>query len=118
VKSKGLLFTAVVLFLASCSNFYQRDFVVRKIIVSNKEEVLFYDLFQTGIDNYDFIFYASFKGDTTKMVTYNLADAIYTALEIKSKIQNDTLFIEINMPVKTFDGMTYSGTKYQLRQML
>ncbi len=104
--------------VASCSFFDQHDFVESKILVSNNDEVIFYDIFQTGIDNYDFIFYSSYKNDTTKMFNYYVNDAIYTALRINTKKQNDTLFIEMNMPTEILDGKTKAGTKYRLLRKL
>ncbi len=104
--------------LTSCSAFHQYDFVESKILVSNNDEVIFYDIFQTGIDNYDFIFYSSFKNDTTKLFNYYVNDAVYTALRINTKTQNDTLFIEMNMPTEISNGKTKAGTKYQLKRKL
>lgn len=105
-------------FVTSCSTFYRHDFVERKILVTVNDEVIFYDIFQTNIDNYNFIFYSSYRKDTTKMFTYNVNDAVYTALRLNTSKQNDTLFIEMNMPTKILTGKTKAGNIYQLKPKL
>ena len=70
------------------------------------------------MDNYDIIFYSSFENDTTKMFNYYVNDAVYTATRINTKTKNDTLFIEMNMPTKTFNSKTKAGLNYQLKQKL
>ncbi|HVF97452.1 MAG TPA: hypothetical protein VM871_09035 [Flavisolibacter sp.] len=57
---------------------------------------------------------SSYQNDTAKLFNYNVDDAVDTALRLDRKIENDTLFIEINMPTDEQSGVTAGGTKYCL----
>jgi len=85
-------------------------------LITNGVETVFYDIFQTGIDNYDFAFYSAYKSDTSKLFNYKVNDAVYTSLKLERRIENDTLFIETNMPTDEQNGLTIAGTKYCLKR--
>jgi hypothetical protein len=102
--------------LSSCSGIREKEFIERKTLITNGEETVVYNVYQTGIDNYDFSFYSAYKGDTSEMFTYYLNDAVYTALRLEANIKTDTLVIETNMPTEEQRGITLAGTNYYLRQ--
>jgi hypothetical protein len=81
-------------------------------LITEKGETVFYDIFQTGFDNYEFVFSSSYNSDTSIFLNYYVNDAAYTALRLDRKIENDTLIIETNMPTEKQTGVTVAGKPY------
>ena len=116
MKPLLILYLLSILLVSSCSLIKQHAFLERKTLFKNGEEAVFYEVYQTGVDNYDVLFYSSFRGDTSKMLNYNVDDALYTALRLETRTQQDTLFIETNMPTTAQKGVTVAGTKWYLKR--
>lgn len=106
---------ALLLFLCSCSLFEQNDFIVSKVISNTEKEKVYYDVYQTGLDNYRFEFKAVNNSDTTKLFEYNLNDAIYTAMKFTIIQANDTLTIATNLPTNKVVRRTKFGTTVILK---
>jgi hypothetical protein len=100
----------LLLFSYCCSLFEQNDFVMSKIILDDTNEKIYYDVFQTGIDNYRFDFKAISNSDTTKLFDYYLNDATYTAMKLNSLKTADTLIIKVNLPTNNTIAKTTNGT--------
>jgi hypothetical protein len=94
----------------------QNDFIERKTLLKKSEETFFYDIYQTGIDNYDFIFFSGYRGDTSEVFKYSLNDATYKALKFNSHLLNDTLFIITNMPLHEHVRKSKAGTVFYFSQ--
>lgn len=105
----------LLLFLCSCSLFEQNDFIVSKVISNTAKEKVYYDVYQTGLDNYRFEFKTANNSDTTKLFEYNLNDAIYTAMRFTIAQVNDTLTISTNLPTNKVVRRTKFGTIVILR---
>lgn len=99
--------------ISSCGQFSEDKFVERTDLVELKGENFFYDIYQTGIDNYTFRFFSAKNNDTSLFYEYYLNDAVYTAAGIECKYLNDTLFIGIQTQVESLRGVTNKGTKYK-----
>jgi len=97
------------LFVASCSSFEQNDFIVSNVISNNTNEQIFYNVYQTGIDNYRFEFKSVNNSDTTKLFEYFLNDATYKAMRLRSFNTTDTLTIITNVPTLVKFGKTKMG---------
>jgi hypothetical protein len=105
----------VLLFVVSCSFFEQNDFIVSNAISKDSNEQIYYDIYQTGIDNYRFEFKAVNKSDTIKLFEYFLNDATYKAMRFKITPSNDTLTIFTNMPTDFKFSKTKIGTTVILK---
>jgi poly(3-hydroxyalkanoate) synthetase len=66
-------------------------------LLKTDKENLFYDIYQTGLDNYTITFYNSDKGDIAKLFEYYINDAVYSALRLKTKVIGDTIKVTTNM---------------------
>jgi hypothetical protein len=95
-----------LLFLSCCSYFEQNDFIITKTISNEYNEHIFYNVYQTGIDNYRFDFYAINGTDTTKLFDYYLNDAVFTAMKFSNTKNGDTLKIKTNLPAKNISAKT------------
>jgi hypothetical protein len=110
-KNLRQYFTLTALLLVvSCSFLEQNDFVVSKVISKDSSEQIYYDIYQTGIDNYRFEFKAVNNSVTIKLFDYFLNDATYKAMRFKNFISNDTLTIITNMPTDFKYSKTKMGT--------
>lgn len=98
-----------IICLGGCSLLAQNDFVVSKDISIGEEETIYYDVFQTGIDNYTFKFKSARKTDTTELFEYYLNDAVYTAMRFNIIQKKDTLLITTNLPTDRMIGKTKKG---------
>jgi len=105
----------VLLFVFSCSFFEQNDFIVSNVISKDPKEQIYYDIYQTGIDNHRFEFKAVSNSDTIKLFEYFLNDAAYKAMRFKIAPSNDTLTIITNMPTEFKFSKTKIGTTVILR---
>lgn len=101
--------------MISCSLLVQNDLIVSTIIAKNTNEQIFYDVYQTDIDNYRFEFKAINHLDTTKLFEYFLNDATYKAMRLTNFTSNDTLIIITNMPTDLKFGKTKIGTTVVLK---
>ena len=100
----------LLLSISSCSLFEQNDFIVSEIISNTTKEQVYYDVYQTGLDNYRFEFKSANNSDTTNLFEYFLNDAIYTAMRFTSVHTNDSLTITTNFPINKMVSKTKSGT--------
>jgi hypothetical protein len=75
-----------LMFLNNCYYFEQNDFIKSVTISNETNEHIFYNVYQTGIDNYRFEFLATYGTDTTKLFEYYLNDAVYTALKFSNTL--------------------------------
>ena len=96
-------------FFSGCSYFTQNDLVETVKLIEEASETIFYEVYQTDIDNYRFDFKAKYENDTIKLFEYILNDAIYTAIRLKTTIQNNQLIIKINLPTARLEGKTKRG---------
>ena len=103
------------LLVVSCSFFERNDFIVSNVISKDTSEQIFYDVYQTGIDNYTFEFKAVNNLDTLKLFEYFLNDVTYTAMRFKNIRTNDTLTIITNMPTDLKLSKTKIGTTVSLK---
>lgn len=97
-------------FISSCSQFGQNDFVVKETILNEPSEQIFYSVYQTGIDNYRFDFFATSSMDTNKLFEYYLNDAVYTAMKFTITKNGNTLKIKTNLPTEKISAMTKNKT--------
>lgn len=104
-----------LLLIASCSFFEQNDFIISKVISKDTNEQIFYDVYQTGIDNFRFEFKAVNNSDTIKLFEYFLNDATYKAMRFKITPSNDTLIIIPNIPTELKFSKTKIGTTVILK---
>ncbi len=86
-----------------------------RVISKNTNEQIFYDVYQTGIDNYRFEFKAVNNSDTIKLFEYFLNDATYKAMRFKITPSNDTLTIITDMPTDFKFGKTKIGSTVILK---
>ena len=100
----------LILFINGCSLFEQNDFIISKVISNNTKEQVFYDVYQTGLDNYRFEFKSANNSDTIKLFEYYLNDATYTAMRFTNMRTYDTLSISTNFPTNKLISMTKLGT--------
>ncbi len=100
----------LILFINGCSLFEQNDFIISKVISNNTKEQVFYDVYQTGLDNYRFEFKSANNSDTIKLFEYYLNDATYTAMRFTNMQTYDTLSISTNFPTNKLISMTKLGT--------
>jgi hypothetical protein len=105
----------VLLLIASCSFFEQNEFIISNVISKNTNEQIFYDVYQTGIDNYRFEFKAVNNSDTIKLFEHFLNDATYKAMRFKITPSNDTLIIIPNIPTEFKFSKTKIGTTVILK---
>ncbi len=110
-----VLFCCLLLIL-SCKFLEQKDFILRKTLINKSDESIFYDIYQTGIDNYTFEFFHSYKNDTTKIFDYHLNDALHSALRLQTTIVGDTVLIESNMPFENKSFKLASGSVLFFRE--
>jgi len=104
-----------LLLIASCSFFEQNDFIISNVISKDTNEQIFYDVYQTGIDNYRFEFKAVNNSDTIKLFEHFLNDATYKAMRFKITPSNDTLIIIPNIPTEFKFSKTKIGTTVILK---
>jgi hypothetical protein len=76
-----IFYFTLFFFLIECSYFEMNKFVTSEIIMKEENETFYYNVFQTGIDNYRFEFLAIGKSDTMKLFEYYLNDAAFSALK-------------------------------------
>jgi hypothetical protein len=101
-------------FIISCSQFVQNDFVIKETISNEPNEHIFYNVYQTGIDNYRFDFFATSGKDPTKLFEYYLDDAVYTAMKLSNTKIGDTLKIKTNLPTEKISAITENKTNVVL----
>jgi hypothetical protein len=99
-----------LMFFGSCTFFEQNDFVVSKTISNEPKETIYYNVYQTGIDNYRLEFNVNSGTETTKLFEYYLNDAVYTSMNLDITKNNDTVKIKINMPTKNISAKTRNKT--------
>ena len=104
-----------LLLVASCSFFEQNDFIISNVISKHTNEQIFYDVYQTGIDNYRFEFKVVSNSATIKLFDYFLNDAAYTAMRFKNFTSSDTLTIVTNLPTDFKFSKTKNGTTVILK---
>jgi hypothetical protein len=93
-----------------CTLFEHNDFVVSKTISNEPKETIYYNVYQTGIDNYRLEFNVNSGTETTKLFEYYLNDAVYTSMNLDITKNNDTVKIKINMPTKNISAKTRNKT--------
>jgi len=91
--------------LTSCQN----DFITSKIILEENEEIVFYDVFQTGIDNYTIKFNYINSNDTINLFEYYLNDAVFGTGVFDVYKANDTLYVKTLYPAETLFNKTKNG---------
>ena len=99
-----------LMFFGSCTFFEQNDFVVSKTISNEPKETIYYNVYQTGIDNYRLEFNVNSGTETTKLFEYYLNDAVYTSMNLDITKNNDTVKIKINMPTENISAKTRNKT--------
>jgi hypothetical protein len=99
-----------LMFFGSCTFFEQNDFVVSKTISNEPKETIYYNVYQTGIDNYRLEFNVNSGTETTKLFEYYLNDAVYTSMNLDITKNNDTVKIKINMPTRNISAKTRNKT--------
>ena len=99
-----------LMFFGSCTFFEQNDFVVSKTISNEPKETIYYNVYQTGIDNYRLEFNVNSGTETTKLFEYYLNDAVYTSMNLDITKNNDTVKIKINMPTENIGAKTRNKT--------
>jgi hypothetical protein len=99
-----------LMFFGSCTFFEQNDFVVSKTISNEPKETIYYNVYQTGIDNYRLEFNVNYGIETTKLFEYYLNDAVYTSMNLDITKNNDTVKIKINMPTRNISAKTRNKT--------
>jgi hypothetical protein len=99
-----------LIFFGSCTFFEQNDFVLSKTISNEPKETIYYNVYQTGIDNYRLEFNVNSGTETTKLFEYYLNDAIYTSMNLDITKNNDTVKIKINMPTENISAKTRNKT--------
>jgi hypothetical protein len=100
----------------SCAFLEQNDFVLRKTLTNKNNESIFYEIHQTGLDNYTFTFFNAYESDTIKIFKYFLNDAVYTALRLETSIVNDTILVNCNMPSDDEVHKLLSGSYFAFRR--
>ena len=103
-----------LLFISSCSQFGQNDFVVKETILNEPNEQIFYSVYKTGIDNYRFDFFATSGMETIKLFEYYLNDAVYTTMKFTITKNGNTLKIKTNLPTEKISAMTKNKTNLVL----
>jgi hypothetical protein len=98
------------MFFGGCSFIEQNDFVLSETISNEANERIYYNVYQTGIDNYRFEFIATNNSDTTKLFEYYLNDAVYKAMKFSNSKTRDTLKIKTNFPTNNTIATTAIGT--------
>ena len=93
--------------LISCD---QKDYIERRLLTKTSRDYLFYDIYQTGIDNYTFSFYSFYESDTIKIFEYYLNDAVYSALRLTLAVKGDTIQVTANMKSEENFIKLHSGT--------
>jgi hypothetical protein len=104
------------LLFVGCTLFEEDTFVISKVISNKKGTNIYYDVYQTGIDNYRFDFKAVNNLDTTKLFEYWLNDATYSAMKFESFASDDTITIKTNLPTNRPYGRTKLGRVVQLTE--
>jgi hypothetical protein len=99
-----------LMFFGSCTLFEQNDFVVSKTISNEPKETIYYNVYQTGIDNYRLEFNVNSGTETTKLFEYYLNDAVYTSMNLDITKNNDTVKIKINMPTENISAKKINKT--------
>lgn len=99
-----------LLFIGGCSYFEQNDHIVTETISNEPNEHIFYSVYQTGIDNYRFDFFANYGIDTTKLFEYYINDAVYNVMNFSITRNDDTLKIKTNMPTENICKETKNKT--------
>ena len=96
MNNKSINFCLLVLIFSfnfvSC--ILQNDFITSQIILEENGETVFYDVFQTGIDNYRIEFKYINNNDTVNLFEDYLNDALYSERKFESYKKNDTLIIK------------------------
>jgi len=109
-KSNLLFFLLVISSLTGCSLLEQYDFVISKDISTVEGEKIYYDVFQTGLDNYTFEFKSASGTDTARLFEAYVNDAVYTAMRFKIVLKKDTLLITTTFLTDKMVGKTKKGT--------
>lgn len=73
--------------------FYQNDYITSKIIFSRNNELVFYDVFKTGLENYRCEFKEVYQQDTIKLFDYYINDNLYSSNTFKVDIQSDSIIV-------------------------
>jgi len=108
--NKITCFFIIIFIIYSCDLLYQNDFVKSEKIYEIEQGELFYDLYQTGIDNYRYEFNAIKNQDTVKLFDAYLNDAIAKNSLFTIESRNGFININCNKPLGEIEKVAFGMT--------
>ena len=101
-----LIFLVYICTVFGCN---QEKLVGTKVLAQLSTDTLYYDAFQTGIDNYRIEIKSKSGNDVEHLFNYYISDGIFTATTLRASIKSDTAFISSRQPVGNEEGRTKHG---------
>jgi hypothetical protein len=87
----------------------QNKFVSTKVLTRFKTDTIYYDAFQTGVDNYRIEIKAKSGNVIDHLFDYYIDDGIFTSTTLRASTKGDTTFILSKYPVDNEIGHTRQG---------
>jgi hypothetical protein len=87
----------------------QNDYIHSEVLINDQAEHIFYDIYQTGLDNYRFEFKSVTNADTTHLFNCNLNDSVYGSMKFDRFVEKDMIKIVTNIPVEPEMAKTEKG---------
>ena len=100
---------SLLIFLCSAFACNQNKFVGTKVLAQFSTDTIYYNAFQTGIDNYRIEIKSKSVSDVEHLFNYYVNDGLFTATTLRASIKGDTAFILSRQPVGNEEGQTKHG---------
>ncbi len=114
MKIQRIIYLLIIAFIVnSCNSFNKNDFVKSDKIYEIEERELFYELYQTGIDNFRYEFKVIYKKDTIKLFNAYLNDATAKNSSFTIENKNGIININSNKPIGNFEKTEF-GMNFKL----
>ena len=98
-----------IIFLCFSFGCNQNNLVGTKVLAQFSSDTIYYDAFQTGIDNYRIEIKSKSGSDIEHLFDYYINDGIFTETTLRASIKGDTAFISSRQPVGNEEGQTKHG---------